>query len=174
MPSLPPTSQTGCTTKRCFSRTKLSLVRNAQWTPLRAWSRASWCLPCVQPTAAGTEDLTSSDPCTIHIRLRVLSQHLRMLHTVFHCKSVLLVAGLHSEQLAAVDFLVLSEARALVGMQTSTFSFYLTQQRAIDGRPLGGAYCDVNVTSPTDHSHEPGQIFETAAKLRYEDDMTPL
>ena len=83
-------------------------------------------------------------------------------------------AGLHTEQLAAVDFLVLSEARALVGMQTSTFSFYLTQRRAIDGRPFQTAYCDVNVTSPSDHSHEPGQVFETAAKLLYDDDATSL
>ena len=85
-----------------------------------------------------------------------------------------LTAGLHTEQLAAVDFLMLSEAHALVGMQTSTFSFYLTQQRAIEGRPFGAAYCDVNVTSPADHTHEPGQIFETAARLRYDNDHTPL
>ena len=73
-----------------------------------------------------------------------------------------------------MDFLVLSEAQALVGMQTSTFSFFLTQQRAIEGRPFGTAYCDVNVTSPADHTHEPGQIFEAAARLRYDDDDTPL
>ena len=73
-----------------------------------------------------------------------------------------------------MDFLVLSEAHALVGMQTSTFSFYLTQQRAIAGRAFEAAYCDVNVTSPTDHTHEPGQVFETAAKFRYEDDTAPL
>ena len=69
-----------------------------------------------------------------------------------------------------MDFLVLSEARALVGMQTSTFSFYLTQHRAIEGRPYGAAYCDVNVTSPSDHTHEPGGVFDIAAKLLYEDD----
>ncbi len=69
---------------------------------------------------------------------------------------------------------MLLEANALVGMQTSTFSFYLTQQRVIEGRPLGAAYCDVNVTRPADHSHDPGQIFEAAARLRYDDDPTPL
>ncbi len=73
-----------------------------------------------------------------------------------------------------MDFLVLLEARALAGMQTSTFSFYLTQQRVIEGRPFGAAYCDVNVTSPADRSHDPGQIFEAAARLHYDDDPTPL
>ena len=69
---------------------------------------------------------------------------------------------------------MLLEAHALVGMQTSTFSFYLTQQRVIEGRAFGAAHCDVNVTSPADHSHDPGQIFEAAARLRYDDDPMPL
>ena len=44
--------------------------------------------------------------------------------------------GMHSEQKALVDFLVLARGRAFVGMAHSTFSYYLEQLRRLQVRAL--------------------------------------
>lgn len=44
-------------------------------------------------------------------------------------------AGLESEQLAAIDFLVLAQSRSFVGFGASTMSFYLPQYKALLGKP---------------------------------------
>jgi hypothetical protein len=43
------------------------------------------------------------------------------------------LAGLHPEQQALVDFLVLAECRHFVGISLSTFSVYLREYRALQG-----------------------------------------
>lgn len=43
------------------------------------------------------------------------------------------LAGLNSEQKAAVDFLVLARSKYFVGLGSSTFSFYLREHRALEG-----------------------------------------
>ena len=48
-------------------------------------------------------------------------------------------AGLASEQLALVDFLVLAQGYRFVGFGSSTFSFYLQQFRALQGLSLGSS-----------------------------------
>ena len=44
-------------------------------------------------------------------------------------------AGLNPEQLALLDFLVLTEADRAVGFGSSTFSFYLREYRLLRGVP---------------------------------------
>lgn len=44
-------------------------------------------------------------------------------------------AGLNSEQLALLDFLILARAHKFVGFGPSTFSTYLKEHRTLHGRP---------------------------------------
>ncbi len=44
-------------------------------------------------------------------------------------------AGLNSEQLALLDFLILARAEKYVGFGPSTFSFYLREHRMLNGLP---------------------------------------
>lgn len=44
-------------------------------------------------------------------------------------------AGLNSEQMALLDFLILSRAQRFVGFGSSTFSYYLREFRALHGVP---------------------------------------
>ena len=44
-------------------------------------------------------------------------------------------AGLNSEQLALLDFLILARADKFVGFAPSTFSFYLKEHRMLNGIP---------------------------------------
>ena len=48
-------------------------------------------------------------------------------------------AGLNSEQLALLDFLILARAQRFVGFGPSTFSTYLREHRALHGAPPGAS-----------------------------------
>lgn len=48
-------------------------------------------------------------------------------------------AGLHSEQAALVDFLVLARCRAFVGFGVSTFSYFLPQYKALRNFPAASS-----------------------------------
>ncbi|GAB4815103.1 hypothetical protein N2152v2_002149 [Parachlorella kessleri] len=49
------------------------------------------------------------------------------------------LAGLHSEQLALIDFLVLLKSQRLCGLAESSFSYLLVEMRALQGRPKSTA-----------------------------------
>ena len=49
-------------------------------------------------------------------------------------------AGLHPEQLALVDFLVMMRAQRVVGLGGSSFSYLLRELRALHRRPKATSY----------------------------------
>lgn len=64
-------------------------------------------------------------------------------------------AGLHSEQLALIDFIVLSRAERLLGDSRSTFSMFLREYRLLRGMPRETFFA----VSPQDVYMEPITAF---------------